>query len=186
MITAEPRTKLLYPLDEFYDRAGLVIHPITEVPGEEVPEPYRRLLVHSRDMTPTLEAYHRERIHLQVIGKRIDADVLSRLVVLVTDDTQRPVEFGAIAIHTDQFPKAAREVVLQCRCPLGTILADYEIQHASAPVGYFKMTPDPLVRGSLGLAGTPTLWGRRNVLRDQDGRVLADVVEILPPAGDED
>src|SRR5688572_22213774 len=110
--------RLLYPLDAFYARAGLVVPRVTQVPGEQVPEPYRGLLVHDRDMTPTLETFHREKIHLRVIGRRQDGDEFARLVVLTTDESELPVEFGAIAIHLQRFPPAAREVILESRSPL--------------------------------------------------------------------
>src|SRR3954464_13303646 len=103
--------RLLYPLDDFYARAGLIVPRVTRVAGEEVPEPYRQLLVHEHDMTPTLERHHGERIHLRVIGRQLTEDALSRLVVLTTNDSERPVEFGAIVIHLPPFPPAARETI---------------------------------------------------------------------------
>lgn len=172
--------RLLYPLDEFYDRAGLVVPPVSEVRGTDVPEPYRRLLVHDHDMTPTLEAFHGERIHLRVIGRRLDGESLSRLVVLTTNETERPVEFGAIVIHVDEFPPAARDLILECRCPLGTILADFSVEHVSRPRAFLRLDSDPLIKGAMELTGRQPLYGRRNVLSTPGGRVLADVVEILP------
>jgi len=46
-----------HPLDEFYARAGLPMPSLQELTGKEVPEPYRSLLVHENDMTPTLEQF---------------------------------------------------------------------------------------------------------------------------------
>jgi chorismate-pyruvate lyase len=179
--------KLLYPLDEFYARAGLIVPRVSRVDGEDVPQPYRRLLVHDHDMTPTLEAYHEEKIHLRVIGRRQDGDAFSRLVVLTTNDTERSVEFGAIVIHLEHFPPAAREAVLECHTPLGTILADYRIAHSSRPDAFIRVTSDPLIKGAVNQTGLDPLYGRRNALSTPDGRVLADVVEILPTlkSGDE-
>lgn len=176
-----PAPGLLYPLDEFYRRAGLVVPYACEVPGAEVPEPYRTLLVHDRDMTPTLEAYHAERIHLRTIGRREDGESLSRLVVLTTNGSGRPVEFGAIVIHLEQFPAAAREVILGCRVPLGTVLAEFGIEHYSRPSAFLRVNSDPLINGSLDTTGSDALYGRCNVLRKPDGQALADVIEILPP-----
>jgi chorismate-pyruvate lyase len=176
-----PGTGLLYPLDEFYQRAGLMIPRASKVDGSEVPEPYKSLLVHDSDMTPTLERHHGERIHLRTIGRRVDGEALSRLVVLTTNDSNKPVEFGAIVIHLDQFPAEARETIIGCRVPLGTILADYSVDHYSRPTAYLRVSADPLINGSLETAGAEALYGRRNVLRTPDGRVLADVIEILPP-----
>jgi len=177
-----PPSGLLYPLDEFYRRAGLVVPVATLVDGAEMPEPYRTLLVHDRDMTPTLEAYHGDRIHLRTIGRRLDGDALSRLVVLTTNEALKPVEFGAIVIHLEQFPAAAREVLLGCRVPLGTVLAEFGIEHYSRPSAFLSVHADPLINGSLDTTGTDVRYGRRNVLRTLAGQSLADVIEILPPA----
>lgn len=184
MIATEPDLKLLYPLDEFYSRAGLIVPRAQEVRGADVPEPYNQLLVHRRDMTPTLEAYHGERIRLRTIGKRVDGDALSRLVVLLTVDSERPVEFGAIVIHCQNFPAEARATILECRRPLGTILADYHVEHSSSPRAFLELSSDPLINGALDIRGPVPLFGRRNVLSRPDGLPLAEVVEILPPAGD--
>lgn len=176
---------LLYPLDEFYRRAGLMVPAASLLDGKDVPEPYRTLLVHDRDMTPTLEAYHGDRIHLRTIGRRLDGDALSRLVVLTTNQALKPVEFGAIVIHLEQFPAAAREVLLGCRVPLGTVLAEFGIEHYSRPSAFLRVNADPLINGSLDTVGTDFRYGRRNVLRKLSGESLADVIEILPPASGE-
>src|SRR6266404_2816907 len=54
-----PDSNLLYPLNEFYEQAGLPLPPAVQVAAREVPEPYRSLLVHEREMTPTLEVAYR-------------------------------------------------------------------------------------------------------------------------------
>ena len=54
-----------YPLDEFYQRRGLHLPPLEVVDAASVPEPYHGLLVHERDMTSTLEAFHQDRVHLR-------------------------------------------------------------------------------------------------------------------------
>src|SRR5262245_51547803 len=62
-------TSIAYPLDEFYCRSGLSLPPLEIVDAEGVPEPYRSLLVHERDMTSTLEAFHQAGIHLSLISR---------------------------------------------------------------------------------------------------------------------
>ena len=79
------------------------------------------------------------------------------------------------------FAAPARAAILECRLPLGTILAEDAIEHYSAPQAFMRVASDPLIKGALELTGAQTLYGRRNVLRRPDGAVLADVVEILPP-----
>jgi chorismate-pyruvate lyase len=177
-----PAPGLLFPLDEFYLDAGRPLPPAVRIEGEEVPEPYRQLLVHDRDMTPTLEAFHGERIHLRLLQRRVDGAKLWRQVVLTLNDSKRPVEFGAIVIHCDHFPPAAREQILACHRPLGTILADHAIHHASAPHAFLRVEPDLLICEALATTGIYSLYGRRNVLTTPGGGVLADILEILPPS----
>lgn len=179
-----PEPKLLYPLDEFYRAEGRPLPPVERVRGGEVPEPYRHLLVHDRDMTPTLEAFHGERIHLRLLGRRVEAGALWREVVLTLDQSRRPVEFGAIVIYCDRFPPAAREAILAGHTPLGTILADHRIEHDSAPLAFLRVETDALIGAALATEAGAGLYGRRNVLSTPDGSILADILEILPP-GDE-
>jgi chorismate-pyruvate lyase len=175
---------LLFPLDVFYARAGLVLPPVQQVEGSDVPEPCRQLLVHDSDMTPTLEAFHGERIHLRVLARRLDGDAFSRQVVLTLNGSARPVEFGAIVIHLQHFPPAAREAILEGRRPLGTILHDHGILHQSRPLSFIRVTSDSLMNEALHLQEPRALYGRRNVIRDRDGNELANIVEILPPTAE--
>jgi chorismate-pyruvate lyase len=176
---------LLYPLDGFYTRSKLAIPLAHPIDGESVPEPYRRLLVHNGDMTPTLEAFHGERISLRVLARRQEGDTLARQVVLTLDGSARPVEFGAIVIQLQRFPPAAREEVLESRRPLGTILHDHRIEHRSRPRAFLRVTADDVMREALQLNGSHVIYGRRNVILNAEGDELADIVEILPPVKEE-
>jgi chorismate-pyruvate lyase len=172
---------LLFPLDRFYARAALPLPTVSRVPPEEVPAPYGQLLVGNHDMTPTLEAFHGERIQLHLIERRHEADVLARVVVLTLEGSAKPVEFGAILIHLPLFPPDARERILESRCPLGTILATYGVEHASRPQAFLRVVSDALMEEALCLSEQRVLYGRRNVLWTPQNGILADVVEILPP-----
>ena len=182
--------ELLYPLADFYRSAGADAPEIEAIDGEAMPQPYRRLLVHERDMTPTLEAYFGLETHLKKLQWHETADALFRQVLLMVDGERRragscrsehPVEFGAIKIHLNRFGDAPRRRILEGRVPLGRILHDGGIAHYSRPDGFFRFTSDPVVREAFGLRDDPTLYGRHNVLRNADHKPLAEVVEILPP-----
>src|SRR5437867_8564060 len=99
-----------YPLDEFYVQAGMQLPAIEQIEGDAVPEPYRTLLVHLHDMTPTLEQFHGRSIHLQVLRREQRDDFYFREVVLVLDGTELPVEFGAIKINLALFAPAVRRM----------------------------------------------------------------------------
>jgi chorismate-pyruvate lyase len=176
------QAKLLDPLAEFYSESGLPLPSAVEVDGAWVPEPYRSLLVHQHDMTPTLEAAYQQRIHLRLLKRIVSGDVVLRQVVLVLDSDEQPVEFGAIRIQLKQLSAEARPRILEGRLPLGRVLQDSGIEHSSRPVAYFHFEPDPQICAALNLKSAQRLYGRRNRLFIPSGEVLAEVVEILPPS----
>jgi len=173
---------LLDPLDQFYLASGVLVPEATKIEAESVPEPYRSLLVHDNDMTPTLEAAYRQRIHIRLISGKVEGDVFLRQVVLVLDSDERPVEFGAIRIQLNQLPPEARQLVLESKLPLGRLLQDFFIQHSSQPVAYFEVNADGRIGEALQTPSLQRLYGRRNKLLMPAGEVLAEVVEILPPS----
>jgi chorismate-pyruvate lyase len=178
---AEP-VAIAHPLDEFYQRNGLELPPIKRVSGEQVPEPYRSLLVHQNDMTSTLENFHGDRIHLHVVGRDRRNGHYYREVVLRLDRDDKPVEFGAIKINLNLFPTEAQARILQERHPLGRILKESNMEFVSRPQGFLRIASDSLMHDLLKLNETQLLFGRRNTLFDRSGRHLAEIVEILPPA----
>jgi len=170
-----------HPLDELYAKAGLSLPQIQAIPGDQMPQPFRKLLVHEGDMTPTLEKFHESSIHLNVLGREQRDDFYYREVLLLADDSEKVVEFGAIKINLAYFPAQARLEILREHLPLGTILARYKIDHTSRPKAFLKVQSDAFMNGVLGLSGTQTLYGRRNTLSNPQGQALAEIVEFLPP-----
>ena len=186
LLAADP-TRLLDPLSEFFAVSSLRVIERESPDGAPLPEPQRGLLVHDRDMTSTLEAFHGEAIGLEVLGRRLDGDHLLRHVLLHGVESRRIVEYGAIRIALRAFPDDARRAVLDGRAPLGAILASHRLPYESRPRRFFSVLPDPRLCRLLGLADAcDELHGRRNRLFGADGRTLADVVEILPPSAPRD
>ena len=172
---------LAHPLDEFYAQAGLALPPIAEITAGSVPQPYRQLLVHGDDMTPTLEAFHGSNIHLRLLGKRRRGKEYFREVVLLLDDTDQPVEFGAIKINLNLFSTKAQQQILEERRPLGHVMQECSVRHSSQPKAFLRIATDQVINEALGLKGAHVLFGRRNTLFDPQNRPLAEIVEILPP-----
>ncbi len=181
MSRADTSFDLFYPLDEFYSAYGHAFPAIEKIDPEAMPEPYRSLLVHDGDMTPTLEKFHGSRISLKLFDKHVNGKRLSRRVALMLDSNATPVEFGAIIIHLEPFPEDARQHILECIRPLGTILNEDVIAHQSHPASYFRVKSDDLINETLDLKGELMLYGRQNILTNQTGDALAEVIEILPP-----
>jgi len=179
--SARQTIPVAYPLDEFYARSGTPLPPLKQIDAEEVPEPYKTLLVHQNDMTSTLETFHKGVLHLRVLGRERRQDEYYREVVLHLESSEKAVEFGAIKINLDRFNAAARREILAERWPLGHILKDRTMVYSSQPKAFLQIASDRLINSVLNLSGVHLLYGRRNTLVDNRGRVLAEIVEILPP-----
>lgn len=169
------------PLGAFYARNGLTLPPMEQVHPQDVPQPYRTLLVHERDMTSTLEKFHGGPVTLTVLGREREGDIYSREVFLKLEQGGKPVEFGAIRINLALFEEGARERILAEIYPLGRILRDYNVEYTSNPQAFLKIASDHMINDVLKLEGAHVLYGRRNTLLDTAGRCLADIVEIVPP-----
>ncbi len=175
------RGRHAYPLDEFYARERVPLPRIEVVRAEEVPEPYRTLLVHDNDMTPTLEDHYRSGIHIEVWGRERRGDHYFREVVLRLDRDHRPVEFGVNKLNLALFEPSVQRLILDEYLPLGHILNARNVPHRGHPLAFLKIAADPLMCRAFRLHGAPTLYGRKNTIRDPAGRALSEIVEILPP-----
>ncbi len=172
--------ELIYPLNVFYFERGMDVPYLEVIDAERVPEPYRRLLVHDRDMTPTLEAHWGSPLHLHRIRSEQSDGVCLREVLLLTGDG-RKAEFGAIRIRLEPLPAEARLMVLEGRVPLGSILHRCDVAHRSRPSAYFRVAADGLMSENLGVEVGCVLYGRRNELSTTEGELIAQVIEVLPP-----
>jgi chorismate-pyruvate lyase len=168
-------------LELFYARAGLRPPVLQQIEGEEMPQPFRSLLVHCCDMTPTLEAFFHQPIGLRVLSRELQDQSYVREVVLQRLDNSKPVEYGAIRICLNHLPPVAARRVLEAQRPFGNILQSEAIPHMSWPQAFFRTESDFHMSAVLFLDTPTVLYGRRNVLVDGKRRLLAEVIEILAP-----
>jgi chorismate-pyruvate lyase len=173
---------ILHPLHALYAAQGIPLPKFERIEGAALPEPHRKLLVHESDMTPTLERFHASRIHIHVLRRERREDFYLREVVLLLDEDETPVEFGANRIHLEHFAPETRWLILQEKVPLGRILKDHGVPHTSRPAAFFRVRSDALINGALHLAEPMILYGRKATISALDGNPLSEVVEILPPS----
>ena len=168
-------------LKRFYDQTGQPLPELARLEGAEIPQPYRGLLVHSHDMTGTLERFYGQPMGLTVLSRQTKSDAYLREVVLHSADDAHRVEYGVIQIYLDHFHPAARRRVLAEESPLGSILHSEGIGHLSWPQAFFSAQSDAHIGSVLRLRQPCHLYGRRNVLLDGSRRLLAEVIEVLAP-----
>ena len=170
----------LYPLDVLYKQFELTLPPYHFIPAGDIPLPQVELLAHDADMTPTVEAYYKQKVNLRVIHKIVEKEYLMRMVTLDCKDG-RKVVYGAIRIHMMRFPEAARRQIIACRQPLGSILSEHPLPHISKPQRFMRILSDTPINTALDLPHQEWLFGRVNRLIGKNRLPLVEVVEILPP-----
>ncbi|BCX47228.1 hypothetical protein HAHE_11360 [Haloferula helveola] len=159
----------------------------TWLPGEQVPEPFRGLLVHDHDMTSELARFHGDSINLTVLRSQEKDGLYLREVTLHAARCGKPVEYGLIAILLESFPEDLRPRILAGSTPLGAILNESGLAYGSEPQGFFHIPTERLSSIFPESSGGANLFGRYNHLVRDDGRCLARIIEILPtePACDQ-
>ena len=171
--------RLLYPLDVVYKRAGIDPPSARAVAADEIPLPYRSLLVHENDMTLALERHFGGRIILRPLGVFTRGGSYFRRVLLVQEEAGQPVEMGAIRIELDAFDASLRKAILQNEIPLGGILRDGSVDYRSVPKAFLEITPNPEIMGVFWMRQPSLLYGRRTEMV-REGRKVGDIVEVLP------
>ena len=169
----------LHPLDLAYTRAGLEPPAAKAIAADDIPQPYRSLLVHQRDMTLTLEAHFGGRVVLRPLSTFVNGPWYYRRVLLAQEYSGRPVEMGAIRIKLAALPRKVQAEIRRNRIPLGRILRDGGVDFTSMPREFFAVTPNPEMMGVFWMREPRTLYGRRTEVL-LDGRAIGDIVEVLP------
>ena len=170
---------LLYPLDLVYERAGIAAPEVTEVSPEEIPLPYRSLLVHGDDMTPTLERHYGGRLVLRPLSVFTSGGSYFRRVLLVSEYAGQPVEMGAIRMELDAFDAPIRGKILENEIPFGRVVRDGRFDCRSEPTAFLAVEPNPEMMGVFWMREPSTLYGRRTRIVRR-GSAIGDIVEVLP------
>lgn len=177
----DSRRELPAPLELIYARVGLPTPGVAAVTANEIPEPYRSLLVHERDMTVTLEAHHDSRVALRTLATFRDGHWYLRKVLLVDESSGRPVEMGVIEVDLEAFSSSVSGRILEGAVPLGRLLRECGVDYRSRPTAFLAVRPNTDLMGVFWMNEPSTLYGRQTELTLGDSAV-GNIVEILPLA----
>jgi chorismate-pyruvate lyase len=170
---------ILFPLDFVYARSGVELPKVKAIEPDDIPSPYRSLLVHQSDMTLTLERHFGGRVSLRPLATFQYGPWYFRRVLLAQEYTGRPVEMGAIRIRIPAFPARIQRQILRNDVPLGRLLRDGGVDYESRPTVFLSVTPNPEMMGVFWMREPKTLYGRRTEMI-HDGAKIGDIVEVLP------
>src|SRR5687767_2652332 len=170
---------ILFPLDFVYARSGVELPRVKPINPDDIPLPYRSLLVHETDMTLTLERHFGGRVALRPLATFTSGPWYFRRVLLAQEYTGRPVEMGAIRIKVGAFSDRIRKQILKNDVPLGRLLRDGGVTYESRPKTFLAVTPNPEMMGVFWMREHKTLYGRRTEMICK-GAKIGDIVEVLP------
>lgn len=165
-------------LELFPDEALLARHET--VGADEVPEPYRTLLVHHQHMTVTMERFHEERVALRILRRVREGDSYARMILLVLENSRRIVQFGIMRFDFRYCDDAVRDEILGGDTPLGRILIEHNVLRYIQPAGYLKIVPGASLLEYLEMQGPAEIYGRiANIFCD--GEPAVDLLEVSAP-----
>lgn len=171
---------ILFPLDFVYRHAGVEPPSARTINSDDIPLPYRPLLAHTSDMTVTLERHVGGPVMLRVLSTIQNGEWYLRRVLLVQQNSGRPVEMGAIRIHIGSMNEPVRQQILLNQVPLGRVLREGGVQFQSRPKIFLAVTPNSEMMGVFWMREPSTLYGRQTEMFVEQ-RKIGDIVEILPP-----
>jgi hypothetical protein len=151
------------------------------VPADDVPSPYRDLLVHTHHMTVTMEAFHNSRVTVQVLAVKQTPDWYARKILLRKQSDNAIVQFGIARVRLRFCSEAVQEKILEQKTPLGRILIEHNVLRRIEPMLHFCVPPQPVLEEWFGPAGAGLeTYGRMGVIHC-DEQPAIEVIEISAP-----
>jgi chorismate-pyruvate lyase len=176
VLSTDPSFDHLYALlPDATDRPEAVV-----VAADDVPQPYRRLLVHNDHMTVTVEDYFGDAVDVKVLACRRTGEDYARKILLELHEGGRVVQFGLVRIDLGVCPQGVRDAIVEGKTPLGRVLIQHDMLRRIEPTAFIKVKLSTKMADWFGdSAGTET-YGRLGVIYTGD-RPAVEVLEILAP-----
>jgi len=159
---------------------GDYLQAFEPIEPDQMPEPYRGLLVHELHMTVTVEAHHGSLVDVQVLETRTHDDSYSRKILLALKSNGRIVLFGLVRIHLNYCSQVVRDEILSEKTPLGRILINHDVLRRIEPTGFLKVNPGPELMRWFGLSEPTPAYGRTAIIHCDD-QPAVELLEIVTP-----
>jgi hypothetical protein len=150
----------------------------TVVGIHEVPDPFRKLLVHSEHMTTTLADWHGDDVALAVLREHIEASYYGRCILLTLGGTGRVVEFGIARMNLSSTSEAVRAEILAREQPLGDILIRHDVLRKIDPKWFIRFDASSPFLVHFGSPRCNEAYGRVGVIH-VDGQRVIELLEIV-------
>ena len=144
----------------------------TLVPADQVPQPYRDLLVHEHHMTVTVEAHHGSLVDVKVLEKKLEGQSYARKILLALQSDGRIVQFGLVRIWLNHCNPEVRAEILAEK--------NHNVLRRIEPTEFLRVTPGPDMMAWFGLAEPIPTYGRLALIHC-DGQPAVELLEVVAP-----
>lgn len=153
------------------------------VPEDQVPQPYRRLLVHEHHMTVTVEAFYGSLVDVQILERKEQGNDYARKILLSLRRGGKIVQFGLVRIRLDLCMPEVRADIVAGLTPLGRILINHGVMRRIEPTAYLRIVPGPAMMEWFGLKDPTPTYGRLAIIHCDDQPAI-ELLEIVAPVLD--
>jgi chorismate-pyruvate lyase len=178
-----PTLPNLYAL--FPAAPGELIPEFEIVHDDEVPPPYRHLLVHEHHMTVTVESHHGDSVDVRILARMQTDGIYARKILLTLHDSGRVVQFGIMKINLTYCSPAVLKEIIAGQTPLGRILIEHNVLRRIEPTEFLRVIPDPAMMHWFGLTRPQRTYGRLAIIHCNE-QPAVELLEIVAPEKDED
>ena len=149
---------------------------------DEIPEPYRQLLVHTHHMTVTVEGFYGQAVDVTVLDRVRRDMTYGRKILLSLKESGEVVQFGIIEVDLAALSDTVREEIVGEKTPLGRVLIQNNVLRSISPLQFYRVTPWPQLCEWFGLSTPRVTYGRLGIIYAGDQPAI-EVLEILAPVG---
>lgn len=153
----------------------------SEVEPEDIPQPYRRLLVHDGHMTVTLEEHHQSPVLVEPYVVHRQGDLYGRLIDLRAKATDTVVMTGILLFNLSICGREVRDLIVGEQVPLGRILIEHKILRRVTTETFLRVSADDPLAKRFGLLEPVAVYGRLATIF-YEGRPAVDLLEIVRPS----
>jgi chorismate-pyruvate lyase len=154
-----------------------------ELTAEEIPPPYRSLLVHDQHMTVTLESFHGCPVQLQLLHRSVNDTHYARNTLLRRASDGKVVQFGIARLCFSFLPDRVREEIEAAQTPMGRVLISHNVLRRVQLTGLWRLLPRDRLAQVFGLQNSQPTYGR-TALIFCSGEPAVEVLEVMPPGLD--
>ena len=146
----------------------------------EVPQAYRRLLVHEEHMTVAMEAHHESIVDVEVLQTRVTGDQYARKILLRRQSDQKVVQFGILRLNLSLLTDEVRSEIEQQIRPLGRILVRHNVMRSVHLDRLWRVILGKDLQQHFQTNVEHEAYGRTAAI-DLGGRRAVEVLEIVAP-----